>query len=69
MNLTKTELGLIMEAIDARLETGDFTVNEDVSGDIEVCSPSHKKSLHILRVRIADAWEHAQGVRTVKLEK
>lgn len=54
---TQIELGLIAEALDARLETGMFTEQEDIPGDIAFCSPSHEQALIELAEKVADQRE------------
>jgi hypothetical protein len=65
MTFNQTELALISEAIDARLETGSFTEYEDVEGDIPFCSPSHETALNELAEKV---WREREGL-TVERER
>jgi hypothetical protein len=57
---TNLELSLLAEALDARLETGDFEGAEDEAGEIVFCSPSHEAALTELADKVVNAQEAEQ---------
>jgi len=52
MNLSQQDLWLIAEALQARIETGEFSLARSRKGKIIICSPSHLKALNDLLDRV-----------------
>jgi len=46
-------LDLIVEALEARIETGDFKLADNEPGEIVICSPSHLKKLQALHKQLS----------------